>query len=114
MKKDVVGMDRPASEEEISQARLDDHLAKLEDLNERLRLLDVRVASLEEVVDNHRNDIMSLVNLTGRVAELEKWLNEYCDVGGLGERVARLEKAMDELWRETDEDGAFIPWEDLD
>ena len=69
MKKDVVGMDRPASEEG---------------------------PTLEE-----------------RVAELEKWLNEYCDVGGLGERVARLERDFEMALADWGENEP-LPCGDLD
>jgi len=43
-----------------------------------------------------RMNTMALDELEQRVAELEKWLNEYCDIGGLGERVAELESLQDD------------------
>lgn len=136
MKKDVVGMDRPRSEDRPQYADRDAVLAALEHIDQVGNALAKRVARLEEIADalclkapleqvkvlEERVETLEDENLgladayrtlEERVDALERYLPDLLDSNArLLERVAELEKHLEIIYWDTFSEP--LPWGDLD
>ena len=122
MKKDVVGMDRPASEEGPTlEERVDDlewamskNMERVEYIRteciQHWNAMEQRVAELEND-SNHRMDLED--DVIERVAYLEKFMAHKDMYLDLQERVARLERAFELALADWGENEP-LPWGDLD
>ena len=115
MKKDVVGMDRPASEEGPTLEERVEYIRT--ECIQHWNAMEQRVAKLET---RQMHDLGSLVDINERVAELENDSNHRMDLeDDVIKRVARLEEMMKWLLataRQEFEEALNepLPWGDLD